>query len=79
MPPPTHAAVTAFATRALRNVTVLAGHAGRHSPSYHKHVLDALQKATQGRSGKEYKEALMGALNTLRKELETNPDLVKMK
>lgn len=57
----------------------LPGHAGRHSPGYHKYVLDSLQKATQGLSGQAFKEALTGVLSRLRKEIEANPDLVKMK
>ena len=61
------------------NLMSLPGHAGRHSPAYHNHVLQTLQKATEGLSGKAYKEALTGALNTLRKELEANPDIVKMR
>ena len=61
------------------NLMKLAGHAGRHSPACHKHVLDTLQKATHGLSGKSHKEASTGALNKLSQDLEVNPDLMKMR
>lgn len=59
------------------NKVFLEGHAGRHSPAYHQHVLDRLQNATRGLSGDAYGRALDAELGALRGELLKNPDLVR--
>lgn len=59
------------------NKVLLEGHAGRHSPAYHEHVLDRLDRATKGLSGSNYEKALRSELGTLKQELLKNPDIVK--
>jgi RHS repeat-associated protein len=59
------------------NKLLLEGHAGRHSPLYHQHVLDRLQNATRGLSGDAYTRALDAELGALRSDLLKNPDLVR--
>ena len=63
--------------RDRRNKVLLPGHKGRHSPRYHQYVLQALEAATEGLSGSDYRAALCGALAVLRLELLANPDLVR--
>src|SRR5919199_2147683 len=59
------------------NAVLLPGHKGRHSPRYHEYVLQALEAATEGLSGSDYRAALCRALGTLRLELLANPTLVR--
>ncbi|WP_445370037.1 AHH domain-containing protein (plasmid) [Methylomonas sp. HW2-6] len=61
----------------LTNKVLLEGHAGRHSPVYHDHVLERLQDTTRGLSGSNYEKALRSELDALKQELLKNPDIVK--
>lgn len=58
------------------NKVALVGHAGRHSPVYHRYVLQRLEAATQGLSGVDYTRALQLELDVLRSELIRNPKIV---
>lgn len=59
------------------NKVLLEGHAGRHSPDYHRYVERRLNAATQGLSGSNYEKALRFQLDALKQELLKNPDMVK--
>ena len=59
------------------NKVFLEGHAGRHSPDYHRHVEQRLLDATRGLSGSNYEKALRSELDVLKAEFLKNPDMVK--
>jgi RHS repeat-associated protein len=61
------------------NKIFLEGHRGPHNPKYHEHVIEKLTGATEGLSGDAYTSALNDALAALRKEIESNPGMLKGK
>jgi len=65
--------------QSAKNLMQLVGHAGRHSNGYHNLVLNELKTATSGlkAGSKEYREALVKALDRLRGRLLKDPDLIK--
>ena len=61
------------------NLIDLAGHRGRHTIEYHKHVLRTIRRYTDGKSGEAFKQGLLRALRSLRRQLEDNPRLPYVK
>ena len=57
------------------NIIFLDGHSGAHTKSYKQYVLEYLTAATEGLTGKEYKEALVKALDDLKAQLKENPKM----
>lgn len=57
------------------NKMELPGHMGRHIEEYHTHVWNQLNNAIGSKTGQAAKDALKGALDKLRMELEINPRL----
>ena len=57
------------------NKVLLEGHNGGHTVAYKQHVLRQLTEATDGLSGKAYKDALQAALDDLRRQLLNDPRL----
>ena len=51
------------------NKIAVPGHKGPHPEIYHKTVYDRLLRAVSGKSGADYKAALEGELNSLRKDI----------
>jgi RHS repeat-associated protein len=61
------------------NLVRLRGHVGRHTNTYHEHVLATLRNAVRGKSGGAYEGALVRGLRQLRSELLQNPRLPYIK
>src|SRR5262249_48795294 len=55
----------------VANKVRIPGHAGPHPEVYHQAIFDRLTSATQGLSGKAYKDALLRELESLAREAQT--------